>query len=104
MMGGAWFNELFGTKPNNKDLYEIATQQVANILKIRQKPTTGRVHVLSKCIPQYVVGHQSRVDRIRKYIAQHELPLVLCGAAYDGVGVNDVIYSARNAVKTMLKK
>lgn len=99
MMGGAWFKERFGTAPSNKELFGIATVQVAEILKIDKKPTTGRVHVLHKCIPQYVVGHQSRVERIREYISQKQLPLVLCGAAYDGVGVNDVIYSARNAVK-----
>lgn len=104
MMGGAWFRQLFGTNPSNKDLYDIATRQVAEILKIDRKPTTGRVHILPKCIPQYVVGHKSRVERIRKYIGEHELPLVLCGAAYDGVGVNDVIYSARSAVDAMLIK
>lgn len=104
MMGGAWFNQHFGTHPDNKELYQIATRQVAEILKIKAKPTTGRVHVLSKCIPQYVVGHHSRVERIRKYVAENELPLVLCGAAYDGVGVNDVIYSARCAVDMLMMK
>lgn len=98
MMGGAWFAERLGAQPTNKQLYEIAVQQVSGILGIKQRPHTGRVHVLHQCIPQYVVGHRDRVGRIRDYIREHRLPLTLCGAAFDGVGVNDVIYSARQAV------
>lgn len=98
MMGGAWFAERLGVQPTNKQLYDIAVQQVADILGIGRRPQTGRVHVLQQCIPQYVVGHRDRVGRIREYIREHRLPLTLCGAAFDGVGVNDVIYSARLAV------
>lgn len=98
MMGGAWFEQRLGTDPSNKELYDIAVKQVARIMKIEAQPSTGRVHMLRKCIPQYVVGHSDRVKRIRQYIGEHKLPLTLCGSAFDGVGVNDVIYSARLAV------
>lgn len=101
MMGGAFFKEKFGVNPSHKDLYGIATKNVAEILNIKNPPTTGRVNVLTNCIPQYVVGHHDRVKRIRKYIDHHKLPLSLCGAAYDGVGVNDVIYSAKQGSKTV---
>ncbi|MDX6374815.1 MAG: protoporphyrinogen/coproporphyrinogen oxidase, partial [Nocardioidaceae bacterium] len=48
-------------------------------------------------LPQYAVGHLDRVARIRAAVA--EVPgLVLCGAAYDGVGIPSVIASARAAV------
>lgn len=101
MMGGAWFESNFGTNPSNKDLYNIALNHVSAILNIKATPATGRVNVLHKCIPQYVVGHHDRVKRIRQYITKHQLPLSLCGCAYDGVGVNDVIYSAKENVETL---
>lgn len=97
MMGGAWFAERLGHRPTNRQLHDIAVAQVAGILGITQRPQTGRVHVLAQCIPQYVVGHRERVERIRGYVRERGLPLTLCGAAYDGVGVNDVIWSARGA-------
>ena len=39
---------------------------------------------------------------MRRYIAEKSLPLSLAGACYDGVSVNDVIYSGRMAVENLL--
>lgn len=100
MMGGAWFESNFGDKPSNKDLYNIALNHVTAILNIKATPATGRVNVLHNCIPQYIVGHHDRVKRIRDYITKQKLPFSVCGCAYDGVGVNDVIYSAKQNVET----
>lgn len=97
MMGGKWYSERLGD-PSNEDLLSIATNQVENILKISAKPEAFKVNVLRQCIPQYVVGHTDRIERIRHYIRDHSLPIRLCGSAYEGVGVNDVIYSAKQAV------
>lgn len=97
MMGGKWYSERLG-KPSDDDLLNIAINQVENILKISEKPEAFKVNVLHQCIPQYVVGHTDRIERIRHYIRDHDLPLRLCGSAYEGVGVNDVIYSAKQAV------
>uniref|UniRef100_A0A182W2Z5 Protoporphyrinogen oxidase n=1 Tax=Anopheles minimus TaxID=112268 RepID=A0A182W2Z5_9DIPT len=101
MMGGAWFEKWFGKNPSNEHLLEIALDNVKKILHIEQKPDSYKVNLLRKCIPQYTVGHQERVKAIRDYIEQHRLPIVLCGASYDGVGVNDVILSARTNVEKM---
>lgn len=100
MMGGKWFREKFGLAPTDAELLSIATAQIKKILKINVEPIDSRVNVLRNCIPQYVVGHHARVGRIRDYIASHKLPLSLCGAPYDGVGINDVIFSAKKAVET----
>ncbi|XP_055586663.1 protoporphyrinogen oxidase [Uranotaenia lowii] len=102
MMGGAWFEKWFGSNPSEEQLLQVATEQIGNILNIRQAPDSYKVNLLRKCIPQYVVGHQKRVTQIRDYIADHKLPLGLCGASYDGVGVNDVILSARKCVDRLL--
>lgn len=101
MMGGRWFKGNFGPDPSEQELLDVARRHIKSILKIKNKPKTSRVHILKKCIPQYVVGHEDRVNRIRKYVRQNELPLALCGSSYDGVGVNDVILSARRAVEAI---
>lgn len=98
MMGGKWFNERLGANVTSDELLQIACNQVENILKITTKPEATKVNILRRCIPQYVVGHSDRIDRIFKYIKENELPIRLCGSAYDGVGVNDVIHSAKQAV------
>lgn len=101
MMGGRWFDKWFGHQPSQKELRDIAQQHVRKILHIKEEPNFSRVHTLHKCIPQYTVGHKRRVENIRSYIKNYKLPLSLCGAAYDGVGINDVILSARRQVNKL---
>ena len=46
-------------------------------------------------LPQYLVGHRERVDRIRMRLPAG---LHVAGAAYDGVGVSPCVASAERAV------
>ncbi|XP_018561656.1 protoporphyrinogen oxidase [Anoplophora glabripennis] len=102
MMGGWWFTDLFGKNPHEDVLLQTAREQVGNILGILEKPTHSKVKILKNCIPQYVVGHSEKIDKVQIYISEHKLPLSICGASYFGVGVNDVIMSAKNAVNNLL--
>jgi oxygen-dependent protoporphyrinogen oxidase len=99
MMGGRWFESRLGLgpKPSSDSILKIALTEIRSILKITADPCNYQVSLLRDCIPQYVVGHHDRVRRIREYISKHKLPLSLAGSSYDGVGVNDVILSAKNA-------
>lgn len=101
MMGGKWFESLFGNKPDEMLLLNIAKEQLRIILGITDEPNLVKVNVLNKCIPQYVVGHNENIQKINQYIRKHKLELSLCGSSYYGVGVNDVIVSAKKAVNSL---
>jgi oxygen-dependent protoporphyrinogen oxidase len=47
-------------------------------------------------MPQYHLGHAERVARIRDHLREHP-GLALAGAAYEGVGIPQVIASGRAA-------
>lgn len=65
------------------------------------RPVEAHVQRWGGALPQYAVGHLDRVARIRAAIGT--VPgLVLCGAAYDGVGIPAVIGSARRAAASLL--
>lgn len=98
MLGGKWFKEKFGPNITEKQLLDIALKEINLILNIKDKPSAHNVKILDSCIPQYVVGHYERVDKIRQYINDKNLPISLIGCSYDGVGINDVIYSAKTQV------
>lgn len=104
MMGGYWFEEKFGLNPTKEHLRSVALQQLKNILKFDDDPEYDHVNILQNCIPQYTVGHSQRIENIFKYISDNNLPLSLCGSSYGGVGVNDVILSAKIAVYNLDKK
>lgn len=98
MMGGEWFEKYFGQNPTEEQLLTTALNQMKDILCINEKPVAHNISILKNCIPQHVVGHTQRVKRIHDYISAHKIPLGLCGSSYQGVGVNDVILSAKQAV------
>ncbi|XP_017772600.1 PREDICTED: protoporphyrinogen oxidase [Nicrophorus vespilloides] len=98
MMGGHWFNKHFPAETKEEKFLEIALDQIRNILDITEVPDAFKVNVLKDCIPQYNVGHSENLENINAYIKENNLRLSLCGSSYYGIGVNDVILSAKNAV------
>lgn len=99
MMGGSWFKESFGdpSSVSEQTLLERATQAVSSHLGVTASPVWSLVALQKDCIPQYHLGHWKRIETMRKFISDHDLPLTLVGASFDGVSVNDVIFSGRTA-------
>ncbi|XP_026228921.1 protoporphyrinogen oxidase [Anabas testudineus] len=104
MMGGAWFQEVFGAPETvtEESLLVKATEAVQSHLGVAAAPTWSRVAVHRDCIPQYYQGHFQRVESMRSFIKKNNLSLSLIGSSYDGVSVNDVIFSGRTAVEELL--
>ncbi|XP_063959645.1 protoporphyrinogen oxidase-like [Lytechinus pictus] len=105
MMGGAWFNDLFGDPYNvdPSDLLSSALTTVHDHLGIGQKPTFSKVNIHHDCIPQYRLGHTQLVEDALSYIKDHHLPLSIIGSSYKGVSVNDCIFQARQAIHSLQK-
>ncbi|XP_015510952.2 protoporphyrinogen oxidase [Neodiprion lecontei] len=104
MMGGAWFTKNFGDQPSKEHLLEVAVHHVKTILHIEADPVAHNVAILKDCIPQYVVGHEQRIRGIENYLVKHKLPLFLCGSSYYGVGLNDVVLSAKQAASAVTQQ
>ncbi|XP_078143493.1 protoporphyrinogen oxidase [Centroberyx gerrardi] len=104
MMGGAWFQEVFGAPEEITEecLLATATEAVRCHLGVTMAPSWSRVALQMDCIPQYHLGHWQRLESICSYVRKNLLPLSLVGSSYDGVSVNDVIFSGRTAVKGLL--
>ncbi|XP_076749651.1 protoporphyrinogen oxidase isoform X2 [Xylocopa sonorina] len=101
MMGGAWFEKYFGECSSEEHLKTVATEYATKILQIHENPTASNVSILRNCIPQYTIGHAQRLNCIHDYISAHKIPLGLCGSSYRGLGVVDVILSAKEAVSNI---
>ena len=86
---------------NDSNLLETSLQSVKEILDISESPDNSKVQILRKSFPQYVVGHYERIDRIKNYITSKNLPLSLCGQSFDGIGINEVILSAKIATHSV---
>lgn len=94
-LGGTYFPrvDLF----SDNELADIAHQELASLLGIRQSPTGTLVGRYMDAMPVYGIGHRQRIARIQQAMAQ--LPgLVLAGNYLTAVGIPDCIESGRKAV------
>ena len=100
-MKGTTVTVIFGGKSfgnlDDRELLETALQQVKEILGITEAPDNSKVTVMRKSFPQYNIGHYTLIEKIKNYIKANKLPLSLCGQSYDGIGINEVILSAKLA-------
>ncbi|WP_328886369.1 protoporphyrinogen oxidase [Streptomyces sp. NBC_00316] len=78
------------------ELVGVSLRDLAEATGLAAKPVDTEVTRWIGGLPQYPVGHLSRVARIRDEVAK--LPaLRVCGAVYDGVGIPACIASAHRA-------
>ncbi|KAA0702801.1 Protoporphyrinogen oxidase [Triplophysa tibetana] len=106
MMGGTWFEQTFGSlhEVTQQTVLDRATGAVTSHLGVTSPPVWSLVSILKDCIPQYHLGHWKRLEKMRQYISKNNLPLTLAGASYDGVSVNDVIFSGQTAAEGLVGK
>ncbi|CAH8676437.1 unnamed protein product [Schistosoma rodhaini] len=85
---------------------EVAKTVLINHLKIPDPVIVGRhISILRNCIPQYPPGHLTNMANLRNGIrrissghSSGRSGIYLVGNSYDGVGLNDAVYSAACAV------
>lgn len=107
MMGGSWYKEVFGTENldsiKDAQLEQIALDEIKRILKITDEPHRMTSLLWKTGIAQYKPGHKERLTKVRSELERLSIPLFLIGQSYDGVAVNDVIFTARMAAYNFVK-
>jgi protoporphyrinogen/coproporphyrinogen III oxidase len=98
-VGGA-MNEI-ALEADDAALVATARAQLAELLGARGEPLFTRVSRYVKAMPQYQVGHVTRVDAIESASHRHR-KLALAGGAYRGVGISDCVRSGEDAAERLL--
>ncbi len=86
---------------SDQELLGSVREDLRRVLGIAAEPRLARIFRWPDGMPQYTVGHPARVATARDGLAQHPR-IRLCGAAYDGVGIPDVIRQGREAAAAVL--
>ncbi|MGH1562810.1 protoporphyrinogen oxidase [Mumia sp. DW29H23] len=81
---------------DDADLVATAVADLSDAIGLRGPLVDAHVQRWGGGLPQYTVGHLSRVAQIAESVAQTP-GLAVCGAAYDGVGIPAVVASAQAA-------
>lgn len=99
-VGGAMQPELL--THDDDTLIRLVDADLRSILGMHQTPMFADVVRYSAAMPQYHVGHLSRVTAIEREVAVWP-GLELAGAAYHGVGIPDCVTSGRSAADRVLR-
>ncbi|MEU8674719.1 protoporphyrinogen oxidase [Streptomyces sp. NPDC048560] len=80
----------------DSELVDVSLSDLADATGLAAKPVDTDVTRWIGGLPQYPVGHLTRVARIREEVGKLQ-GLRVCGAAYDGVGIPACVASAHRA-------
>jgi oxygen-dependent protoporphyrinogen oxidase len=83
---------------SDADLVALARGELRQTLGLDATPTLVRVSRWPRGMPQFLVGHRDRLDRVRTLLQGHP-GLHVAGAAYGGVGLPDCIASGEAAAQ-----
>ena len=98
-LGGAGRPTLAGM--TDLQLLSMAQEELAASLEISAEPVVGRVYSWTGVMPQYTVGHLSRVAAAQRILSAHP-GIVLAGSGYHGLSIPDCIGSAERAAAAVL--
>ena len=99
--GGALRPELL--EIDDGELVEVAREEVGDLLGTMEKPQFAMVKRWQSSMPQYHVGHTTRIDEVEELMARHQ-GLELAGAALRGVGIPFCIRTAEQAAERIVEQ
>lgn len=101
MLGGHWW-EGWDDYPDEDEGTFMAKAVLKRHLGINTEPKAIRVSLQKECIPQYTVGHFGRLQDGHNRLEMFKGRLRVAGNSYTGVGLNDCIRAAKEAVRGLL--
>jgi oxygen-dependent protoporphyrinogen oxidase len=101
MIGGATDSKAVSL--SDGQLLDIVTTELEPILNIKGKPNYVRIFKYRQGIPQFTLGHPSRMEKMELLLDRFP-GLYLTGNAYDGVGLNDCVLRSDKIVSQLGKQ
>ena len=100
-VGGTLQAELFELE--DEEMEQAVRREFAALLGIEAAPLFTLIARYPHSMPQYLVGHLDRVEKIEQQSATHA-GLALAGNAYRGVGLADCVRSGEAAATAMIER
>ncbi len=86
----------------DREITDMVKSELNDILGVSAEPLLVRIYRWNRAMPQYTIGHESRVKTIEQMITGLG-NIQLCGSAYHGIGISDCINSGNTAAQSVLK-
>lgn len=90
-------------KAPEADVVSLVREDFQRFMGIDAQPLFHTFHAWPDSMPQYVVGHAKRVNRITQQLQEHP-GMFLVGNAYDGIGIPDCVRHARQMAQHICER
>lgn len=100
-VGGSLQAELF--QDDDQTMEKNVRDELASLLGVRAAPQFARIWRHPNSMPQYHVGHETRVKRVEMVLSQFST-LALAGSAYHGVGISDCVRTGEQAAEKVFAR
>jgi oxygen-dependent protoporphyrinogen oxidase len=101
MVGGARSPGV--TMLDDDKLINTVLDELRAILTLKAEPDMVKIYRWEKAIPQYVLGHNKKLEFIAERLKSHP-NLYLTGNAYRGIGINDCIENSYKVAEEIIKR
>jgi oxygen-dependent protoporphyrinogen oxidase len=99
-VGGALQRDLFND--NDATMEKNVRNELASLIGITALPRLVRIWRHANAMPQYHVGHATRINHIETLLSQFPT-LALAGSAYHGVGISDCVRTGEDAAEKIVR-
>ena len=99
-IGGAQQQHMLGF--DDGEIHRIVQAELKDLMGIEATPLHTALARYPDAMPQYLVGHSRRVERIESLLERYP-GLALAGNAYGGVGLPDCVRSGEQAAERVLE-
>ncbi len=100
-IGGSLQPELF--QDDEATMEKNVREELASLLGVTAPPLFSRIWRHPNSMPQYHVGHESRIRRIEAQLAKFPT-LALAGSTYRGVGIADCVRTGEDAAEKVVNQ
>jgi protoporphyrinogen/coproporphyrinogen III oxidase len=84
------------------EIVKVVMDDLNKIMNITASPEFSIVTRWKQAMPQYVVGHKERLEKIKEKMTEQLPGVFLAGSSYEGLGIPDCIDQGEEAVKKVL--
>ncbi|AMA74615.1 protoporphyrinogen oxidase [Aneurinibacillus thermoaerophilus] len=88
---------------SDEEIIRAVLHDLRRILEINETPEFYHITRWKQAMPQYIVGHKYRIEKLSDELKRHLPGIFLAGAPYYGIGLPDCIDQGEAAVKQVLR-
>lgn len=89
---------------SDSDIEKTVHRDLEKAIGIKQKPLFTVVSRWKQSMPQYTVGHEKRLDKMRNIIREEFPQVKLAGSSYKGISVPDCVTQGKRAAQELVQE